>query len=645
MAEPKNIKNEERYKIIEQQFLGGSNKPKTESGWKQPGDLKRAIGRLDSTDWNVKQIEEKLAKDSKKTESNREKVPKWSKEAFNDKLAKVKGNLYSVEDDKKQKEIDASLAKLQAKLRDGNVVDSDKGSNKVSHLVGELSNKFLPNDEKPELKREGSNVWVPPKPKAGKSDNCFFCNKKVYVVERMSAEGKFFHRACFRCDYCNILLRLGSYVYHREGRFAGKFFCIPHSTENALEKYRFRNKRDEIQANEDKKKELAKRREEKGPLSSLSPTNRSRLRDHDLLARGATPERAEYEASIDLSAEESGLEQIDEDEWTDRNFGNSNANDMNTSEDSVSDLESDAEEGEVGLEVERPLTADETRRLQREWRARYKGRSGLGSDGSDGDIDREVRYTDHEYEDDTSDGEDDQINTRVPFLPGSGGRQRQRRRSSDDSTSSDYTTSSIESSSDESGLRDLDEKFNRDNPFTVPKIVVQPNSPVPPTSVSKPSTKPIQPDPKYISQSVPLGPSAYGSALYQPSLSSMMKYQHKTPALPSQPPQQTNSQYRTLSGVLSNNLKKNWVTPSAPASQTQRKVDQAEIDARLKSLMDRLSSQQSLLKPPEKPSSQMQHFLDATKKPQERKLSDTRPFVPYKPSVRPVTSSPTKDDG
>ena len=49
----------------------------------------------------------------------------------------------------------------------------------------------------------------------------------------------------------------------------------------------------------------------------------------------------------DLSADESGLEQIDEDEWTDRNFGNSTANDMNTSEDSVSDLESDAEDCEV----------------------------------------------------------------------------------------------------------------------------------------------------------------------------------------------------------------------------------------------------------------------------------------------------------
>ena len=377
MAEPKNIKNEERYKIIEQQFLGGSNnKPKTEAASKQPGDLKRAIGRLDSTDWNVKQIEEKLKeKDSRKTDSNTEKVPKWSKEAFNDKLAKVKSNLYSVEDDKKQKDIDASLAKLQAKLREG----SQDGGSKVSSLVGELSNKFNPSQERPELKREGSTVWAPPKPSGhGKSDNCFFCGKKVYVVERMSAEGKFFHRACFRCDYCNILLRLGSYVYHREGRFAGKFFCIPHSTEKALEKYKYRSKLEELQATELKKKELAKRREEKDRLAAISPSNRGRLREQDLIARGATPERAEYEASIDLSAEESGLEQIDEDEWTDRNFGNSTANDMNTSEDSVSDLESDDGEslGQGGPDIERPLTADETRRLHRAWRARYKGRTG-----------------------------------------------------------------------------------------------------------------------------------------------------------------------------------------------------------------------------------------------------------------------------
>ena len=66
----------------------------------------------------MKQIEEKL-KGNKKTENSVEKVPKWSKEAFNDKLAKVRGNLDSVEETK-QREIDASLAKLQKKLREGN---------------------------------------------------------------------------------------------------------------------------------------------------------------------------------------------------------------------------------------------------------------------------------------------------------------------------------------------------------------------------------------------------------------------------------------------------------------------------------------------------------------------------------------------
>merc|ERR1711872_104326 len=221
----------------------------------KPGDLKRAIGRIDSGDWNVRQIEEKL-RESKKNETAIEKVPKWSKEAFNDKLAKVKGSIEQVED-KKQNEIDASLAKLQKKLREGSTLETgERGANKVSALVGELSNKLQPARVQPELKREASNVWAPPSkpPGSGKSDNCLFCAKKVYVVERMSAEGKFFHRACFRCDYCNILLRLGSYVYHREGRFAGKFFCIPHSTENALEKYKFKKKIDEIQAFKEKRR-------------------------------------------------------------------------------------------------------------------------------------------------------------------------------------------------------------------------------------------------------------------------------------------------------------------------------------------------------------------------------------------------------
>jgi hypothetical protein len=38
--------------------------------------------------------------------------------------------------------------------------------------------------------------------------------------------------------------------------FAGKFFCIPHSTENALEKYRYRRKEDEIRDVENRHREL-----------------------------------------------------------------------------------------------------------------------------------------------------------------------------------------------------------------------------------------------------------------------------------------------------------------------------------------------------------------------------------------------------
>ncbi|XP_048463758.1 protein-methionine sulfoxide oxidase mical3a [Rhincodon typus] len=59
----------------------------------------------------------------------------------------------------------------------------------------------------------------------GGSDVCYFCGKRVYVMERLSAEGKFFHRGCFKCAYCGVTLRLASYAYNPEN---GKFYCKPH---------------------------------------------------------------------------------------------------------------------------------------------------------------------------------------------------------------------------------------------------------------------------------------------------------------------------------------------------------------------------------------------------------------------------------
>lgn len=56
----------------------------------------------------------------------------------------------------------------------------------------------------------------------------------------------------------------------------------------------------------------------------------------DLLDRGQTPERIEYENLVGLSDAEEAQSIMDEDEWTDRNFGQSAA-EMGSSDD-ISDL-------------------------------------------------------------------------------------------------------------------------------------------------------------------------------------------------------------------------------------------------------------------------------------------------------------------
>ncbi|XP_054475152.1 protein-methionine sulfoxide oxidase mical3a isoform X3 [Anoplopoma fimbria] len=97
--------------------------------------------------------------------------------------------------------------------------------NKVKVMATQLIAKFEENAPQPTgLKRQGSLRKEFPV-NIGGSDVCFFCRKRVYVMERLSAEGKFFHRSCFKCEYCNTTLRLSSYAFDVED---GKFYCKPH---------------------------------------------------------------------------------------------------------------------------------------------------------------------------------------------------------------------------------------------------------------------------------------------------------------------------------------------------------------------------------------------------------------------------------
>ncbi|KAM4784105.1 F-actin-monooxygenase MICAL3 isoform 18-T23 [Cyanocitta cristata] len=98
--------------------------------------------------------------------------------------------------------------------------------NKVKSMATQLLAKFEENAPVPSsnLRRQGSLKKEFPQ-NVGGSDVCYFCRKRVYVMERLSAEGKFFHRSCFKCEYCATTLRLSSYAYDIED---GKFYCKPH---------------------------------------------------------------------------------------------------------------------------------------------------------------------------------------------------------------------------------------------------------------------------------------------------------------------------------------------------------------------------------------------------------------------------------
>ncbi|NWH57608.1 MICA2 monooxygenase, partial [Geococcyx californianus] len=104
---------------------------------------------------------------------------------------------------------------------------------KVSRAVGAVAevlvnlyvNDHRPKPQLPPLELGSLRKEFPQS--IGGSDICYFCKKRVYVMERLSAEGHFFHRECFKCEICSTTLRLGIYAFDVE---EGKFYCKPHFT-------------------------------------------------------------------------------------------------------------------------------------------------------------------------------------------------------------------------------------------------------------------------------------------------------------------------------------------------------------------------------------------------------------------------------
>ncbi|KAM5318848.1 F-actin-monooxygenase MICAL2 isoform 12-T18 [Glossophaga mutica] len=96
--------------------------------------------------------------------------------------------------------------------------------NKVKSMASQLLAKFEESSRNPSLLKQETMRKAFPQ-NLGGSDTCYFCKKRVYVMERLSAEGHFFHRECFRCSVCATTLRLPAYAFDVD---EGKFFCKAH---------------------------------------------------------------------------------------------------------------------------------------------------------------------------------------------------------------------------------------------------------------------------------------------------------------------------------------------------------------------------------------------------------------------------------
>ncbi|KAH9549842.1 hypothetical protein CY35_10G040200 [Sphagnum magellanicum] len=58
---------------------------------------------------------------------------------------------------------------------------------------------------------------------SGTQQKCKACDKTVYLVEQLTADGVIYHKSCFRCNHCKGTLKLGNYA-----SLEGVLYCRPH---------------------------------------------------------------------------------------------------------------------------------------------------------------------------------------------------------------------------------------------------------------------------------------------------------------------------------------------------------------------------------------------------------------------------------
>ncbi|XP_048263439.1 F-actin-monooxygenase Mical isoform X5 [Bombus terrestris] len=625
-----------RIKSIEDKLKGSA------PAEKKPRDLLRAIGKIEKTDWNVKEIEKKI-EENKMSRTVRhdkvERVPKWSREqmciCFIQFLARQikmeKKGRDQKETDSKYADIDNTLKNIDRKIKEGNVL----GYNKVSAMAEQFSNKSQ--DAEPRVYK--SNVKpIITLPAQGGSEMCHFCNKRVYLMERLSAEGKFFHRGCFRCEYCSTSLRIGNHTFDRD-KSGGRFYCTQHFGFLGALKARADKKRVAVLNKENipaTPVHLKTPEKAKIPLEGVVGL--------DLLDRGQTPERIEFENLAGISDAEEPQSQMDEDEWTDRNFGASTA-EMGSSDD-ISDMSDSDDDNEVYEEaIDQPLTTEGTLELAKNWTLRYShphAAMGQSDTGSNEYEDSSDEYTNEDDESTTATEDEDDIRARE--LRRQEFWLKNPTRSSDTDTGSETEVASNEGTSEESEENSAteistDSEFEHDGAtptqHEIPEITIN-DSYVRKTRGNYVEPKKVQVKSKVISSingnikqdkdleiaksQLKTDHNINPSHLEKESKLNLLGFNNTNVAPLINPRKGDYLLNRThstegIASKLSLELKKKYLLGgTAFGSSVMKSGSASNVDTQLRNFTDAISQHQKLLNPAPEPSPTMQAFLQGTSK-------------------------------
>ncbi|KAM9825634.1 F-actin-monooxygenase mical2b isoform X5 [Syngnathus typhle] len=104
---------------------------------------------------------------------------------------------------------------------DTNLSAREPKENKVRSMATQLLAKFESKTKYTQWREGGSVQRAFPQ----LSEKCHSCERRVYLVERICAEGFYFHRECFRCTTCSSTLHQGSHAFDPRH---GKLYCKLH---------------------------------------------------------------------------------------------------------------------------------------------------------------------------------------------------------------------------------------------------------------------------------------------------------------------------------------------------------------------------------------------------------------------------------